>query len=982
MSDKLITLSDRIKELSRSTGTGNLRLDGAVNGFDSFGSTYSYNDLVFYAVTNGSDYEVGSGQYILDGGNNALRRFPVVSSNSNAAVNFSAGIKEVYVTYPGKFAVFTASGLNGFIQPDVSGVAFWGGSQALNYSQDIVWDNVNSRLGIRQPSPQFTIDVGGLESYSAINISGVIVGDSGVMFSGVDPSYSGGRQLEPFLRNQLDVTTGTSDVFSLSGLVDQRLLFKQQNAGLVFAGPPSGCTPPATCSPDYPSFRALTLEDLPYLGDEYVTTTGTGGAAGRVAFYHSSGIIDSDAYFYWDNVSNFLGVNQNNPAANLDVSGNARITSNLVVGGDVTVTGNINATQIVFGDSSVISGAYQAGSGLELHNGIEFNIGNLFNVADNTATSGWIHQGDVLAISGVSGVFTDYNTNSNILYIGSSGGYGVMKSWNVSDGIGGSGDIKHNNQLTISGVSGVTTQYDLTNKLLRIGVSDSGHTIKLDNVITVPLSGITLIGEQTQNGVALSSGDRVLLVNQTDARENGIWEVGADPYGSWTRPTDFPSSGEASARWTHVQFGTHYDESVWFCVNNYPTRIDYDNQEWRYFDGGAGASGWANARDLAISGWASNSFASINNEITGGSGIEVYNYEARTAGTGNFDQLLFTNHINRIGEYAGSYVQGDNEHNVFLGTRAGLSGTAIRNNVVIGSGAGKRTIDSDDNIMIGTDAGVDSSGNNDSLNIGFKAGANSQDMSASIAVGPYAGDTSSLFGNSVAVGNQSASGSTSFVNSISMGYVSALKAFETYQSVYIGDGAGANAYRSSGVIGIGRNAGNLGSGIQYSIYLGDAAGLSARGSKQIIFNTDPSTVSTWWYLNKNAHHVLSIGDTITGQTSDKLIRVGATGTIADYGDATLTVKSADTTRTALKLVADNTNAADQFVSSSGNGANNPIINTSGLLRIPVFPTVATATGALGLASVNNSGVLVLAGDRFLVSDGYNWVAPAASWNPI
>lgn len=48
-------------------------------------------------------------------------------------------------------------------------------------------------------------------------------------------------------------------------------------------------------------------------------------------------------------------------------------------------------------------------------------------------------------------------------------------------------------------------------------------------------ANITLFGEQTVGGVAVEIGDRVLVKNQTDQEENGIWNV--KQY-NWTRAVD------------------------------------------------------------------------------------------------------------------------------------------------------------------------------------------------------------------------------------------------------------------------------------------------------------------------------------------------------------------------------------------------------------------------------------------------------------
>src|SRR4051794_5043596 len=55
-------------------------------------------------------------------------------------------------------------------------------------------------------------------------------------------------------------------------------------------------------------------------------------------------------------------------------------------------------------------------------------------------------------------------------------------------------------------------------------------------------ANITLSGEQTIDGVAVVANDRVLVKNQTDATQNGIYLAST---GNWTRATDFDSAREA-----------------------------------------------------------------------------------------------------------------------------------------------------------------------------------------------------------------------------------------------------------------------------------------------------------------------------------------------------------------------------------------------------------------------------------------------------
>ena len=66
-----------------------------------------------------------------------------------------------------------------------------------------------------------------------------------------------------------------------------------------------------------------------------------------------------------------------------------------------------------------------------------------------------------------------------------------------------------------------------------------------DSVRAATTANITLANTQTLDGVSLSAGDRVLVKDQSDASENGLYVV-VDG-GSWTRATDFDSSTEVTS---------------------------------------------------------------------------------------------------------------------------------------------------------------------------------------------------------------------------------------------------------------------------------------------------------------------------------------------------------------------------------------------------------------------------------------------------
>jgi hypothetical protein len=102
-------VKDRVQETSTTAGTGTFTLGGAVTGFKSF-SVIGDGNSTYYAITTaGSEFEVGIGTYTASG--TTLSRDTVLSSsNSNNLVDFAAGAKNVFVTYPAERSIYLNSG--------------------------------------------------------------------------------------------------------------------------------------------------------------------------------------------------------------------------------------------------------------------------------------------------------------------------------------------------------------------------------------------------------------------------------------------------------------------------------------------------------------------------------------------------------------------------------------------------------------------------------------------------------------------------------------------------------------------------------------------------------------------------------------------------------------------------------------------------------------------------------------------------------
>ena len=104
-----LVLSDRVQESSTTTGTGAFTLAGAANGFQSFNSGIGNGNSTYYTISDSANnaWEVGIGTYT-HSGTSLSRDTVLASSNSGSLVNFGAGAKQVFVTYPAKKSAMTS----------------------------------------------------------------------------------------------------------------------------------------------------------------------------------------------------------------------------------------------------------------------------------------------------------------------------------------------------------------------------------------------------------------------------------------------------------------------------------------------------------------------------------------------------------------------------------------------------------------------------------------------------------------------------------------------------------------------------------------------------------------------------------------------------------------------------------------------------------------------------------------------------------
>ena len=92
----MVTLVNRAKMATATTGTGTITLGSAVDGYQTFASAgVADGDTVHYVIEQASEWEIGSGVYTASG--TTLTRTVSESSNSGSTITLD-GTAQVFLT--------------------------------------------------------------------------------------------------------------------------------------------------------------------------------------------------------------------------------------------------------------------------------------------------------------------------------------------------------------------------------------------------------------------------------------------------------------------------------------------------------------------------------------------------------------------------------------------------------------------------------------------------------------------------------------------------------------------------------------------------------------------------------------------------------------------------------------------------------------------------------------------------------------------
>ncbi len=133
-----LTLADRIKQYTTSTGSGDVSFTGTPAGFASFSSVLSVGDLTYYCIEENDKWEVGIGTY---GSDNMVRSYVLDSSNSGSHISLG-GSGVVFVTYPADKSVYRDQESRLIVGP--SGLIFDNGSVLKDFKLNELSDVTSS----------------------------------------------------------------------------------------------------------------------------------------------------------------------------------------------------------------------------------------------------------------------------------------------------------------------------------------------------------------------------------------------------------------------------------------------------------------------------------------------------------------------------------------------------------------------------------------------------------------------------------------------------------------------------------------------------------------------------------------------------------------------------------------------------------------------------------------------------------------------
>jgi hypothetical protein len=423
-----LVVKDRVRETSTTAGTGTFTLAGAVTGYQSF-SAIGNGNTTYYTIylQGGNEWEVGIGTYTASG--TTLSRDTVLASSAGGAkVSFSAGVKDVFVTYPADRSVWydTATNVtidaltvsNNTILGDastdtvrVNGYMGVGGAGASTVGVNVVSAALSgaTQYGIAAtPVGTGTTQINGIAAAAGTsNTAFTVANASG--FRAINLAKGAASTITNYHGVYVeDLTQGTNN-YGITSLVSSGSnkwnIYASGTAANYFAGNVGiGTSSPQSIldvvgvsgTEQFRIGNTLGGTDFGITVTENLSAiiNSAEGATGRGIQFQSGGtntlLIDS---------AGNVGIGTTSPTNLLSVAGNANITGNVTLGDATTDTVTVNgymavggaptSTYVLRSRGDITNGttAYGIGSTSTAQSGVTSNAIGLFSAVSTAAAS-------------------------------------------------------------------------------------------------------------------------------------------------------------------------------------------------------------------------------------------------------------------------------------------------------------------------------------------------------------------------------------------------------------------------------------------------------------------------------------------------------------------------------------------------------------------------------------------------------------------
>jgi hypothetical protein len=416
--------ADRVKETSSTIGVGTYALSGAMSGFRTFESGAGNNSTVTYCAEFGPYWEIGQGTVV---GNTLTRTTILSSSNANAAVDWTSGIKTVYLTASGS-RIITSDGTNqlsgNFITGNVGNAVH---SFSSDTSNSVAGANVTGTVALATKAGTVTTNaqpnitsLGSLTSLTVGNVltaNGIVANSisvAGVVTSGTTGNITGVNVMSAttFIGSALNANSITANNITTGNVVTSGAGGNITGVNVMSATTFLG-TVGTAAQPNITSVGTLT--SLAVSGN--ISGTLTTAAQPNIT---SVGTLSSLAVTGNVSANNITGTLTT--AAQPNITSLGTITS-LVVGSMATsgLSGNITGVDVLNANTANVTSVNATGNVVALNFGTSGTNGNISGV---NVFSGSSFTGTTFTASGnVSG--GNIVTTSNII-VPKTSGLGIL----------------------------------------------------------------------------------------------------------------------------------------------------------------------------------------------------------------------------------------------------------------------------------------------------------------------------------------------------------------------------------------------------------------------------------------------------------------------------------------------------------------------------------------------------------------------------